>query len=120
MQVFATRRFGRIATKLRLAPASLRRAVQMVEHGGGARLGAGLFKQRVEMEGRGKSGGARVILYWRCGEYALLLHAYAKNRQENLTPAELEHYKEATLLLARVGPREIERLLASGEWRRIE
>ena len=60
-----------------------------------------------------------MILYWRCGEFALFLHAYAKNRQDDLTPGELDHYKEATALFARVGPPEIERLLATGEWSRI-
>lgn len=56
------------------------RAGDVIEGTGGAR------KLRIQLEGRGKSGGARVIyldVYEK--EHLYLLFAYPKNVQENLT-----------------------------------
>lgn len=48
---------------------------------------AGCRKLRWALPGRGKSGEARVIYYWLRSDHQIyLLLAYAKNRQENLTP----------------------------------
>ena len=50
----------------------------------------GLRKLRWALSGRGKRGGARVIYYARSAEDRLyLLYIYAKNEQEDLTPAQL-------------------------------
>jgi len=49
----------------------------------------GLRKLRRPLKGRGKSGGARVIYYYIVSDQQiLLLYAYAKNRQGDLTPAQ--------------------------------
>lgn len=53
----------------------------VIQHTGGAR------KLRIKLEGRGKSGGGRVIyLDVYETEKTYLLFAYPKNVQENLTP----------------------------------
>ena len=49
----------------------------------------GLRKLHRPLRGRGKQGGARVIYYYHASEHQiLLLYAYAKNRQGDLTPAQ--------------------------------
>jgi hypothetical protein len=59
------------------------------------RSGAGLRKLRWSAQGRGKRGGARVIYYWHIpGECIYLIHAYAKNERENLTPAQVRTLAE--------------------------
>lgn len=46
----------------------------------------GLRKLRWALPGRGKSGGARVIYYWRSTEGQIfLMYAFAKNTQADLT-----------------------------------
>ncbi len=56
--------------------------------------GGGLRKVRWGLEGRGKSGGARVIYYWFTVQgIILLLFMYPKNIQENLTQEQLKHLK---------------------------
>ena len=52
--------------------------------------------------GRGKRGGLRVIYFWEpAEEWFLMLFAYPKNAQENLTPTQLRvlrHIVEEELL----------------------
>ncbi len=61
----------------------------------------GIRKIRWAPKGRGKSGGTRVIYYWyRPGETILMLLAYSKNRQQELTSGQrrtLRHVVEEEL-----------------------
>ena len=51
----------------------------------------GLRKVRWAGSGRGKRGGLRITYYWHPGtETFYLLYVYAKNAQEDLTPAQLK------------------------------
>ena len=49
----------------------------------------GIRKMRYGLRGKGKRGGMRVIHYWVLrDETILLLYAYAKNAQEDLTESQ--------------------------------
>ena len=64
------------------------------ESGDLIRGSGGLRKLRWAGSGRGKRGGLRVIYYWHVpGSVILLLLAYPKNEQENLTPDQLKVLK---------------------------
>ena len=55
----------------------------------------GLRKVRWKLEGRGKSGGARVIYYWMMeAEQIYMLYGFSKNEQENLTSAQKKLLKQ--------------------------
>lgn len=57
--------------------------------------GGGLRKVRWALEGRGKSGGIRVIYYWFTARGTiLLLFMYPKNVQDNLTQDQLKQLKK--------------------------
>lgn len=49
----------------------------------------GLRKLRWGTRGRGKSGGIRVIYYYKVKNSLFLLDVYAKNEKENLSPADI-------------------------------
>jgi hypothetical protein len=50
----------------------------------------GLRKVRWKLEGQGQRGGVRIIYYWVATDEQLrMLYAYAKSKQENLTPEQL-------------------------------
>jgi hypothetical protein len=59
------------------------------ERGDLIRGGGGIRKLRWAAQGRGKSGGIRVIYYWvRQDDRILMLIAYPKSRKDTLTAAE--------------------------------
>jgi hypothetical protein len=54
----------------------------------------GLRKLRWAIQGRGKSGGARIIYYWQNEDSQIyMLLAYAKNKSENLSESQLQQLK---------------------------
>lgn len=56
--------------------------------------GGGIRKIRHARPGTGKSGGIRVIYYWITAEdQILMLLAYPKAKQENLTPAQIDELR---------------------------
>lgn len=55
----------------------------------------GLRKLRWSAGGHGKSGGIRVIYYWVAShDTVLLLFAYPKSRQDDLTPEQLQQIRK--------------------------
>lgn len=55
----------------------------------------GLRKVRWKLEGRGKSGGVRVIYYWvTVDDQIRMLYVYPKGKQENLTQDQLAQLKK--------------------------
>jgi len=55
----------------------------------------GLRKFRWAISGRGKRGGARVIYFWHPkSSTILMLFAYPKNEQENLSPAQRQSLRK--------------------------
>lgn len=57
----------------------------------------GVRKVRVALPGRGRSGGARVIYFYRAAKGRVyLLLAYAKNQQATLTSAEKRVMRQLT------------------------
>ena len=56
--------------------------------------GYGLRKIRWRSSGRGKRGGVRIIYYCRTEETLIMLYAYHKAVQENLTSSQLKGLRE--------------------------
>lgn len=55
----------------------------------------GMRKIRWSLPGTGKSGGVRVIYYWRVAEdQILMLLVYPKSAKDNLTPAEKKQLRK--------------------------
>jgi hypothetical protein len=60
--------------------------------------GKGLRKIRIPLQGRGKSGGARVIYYWHVSSsLCLLVFAYPKNVMDSLSDQQLKDLSKLVL-----------------------
>jgi hypothetical protein len=96
-------------------------AVARIERGSvDAYLGSGLIKQRVQTNGKGKSGGARTLLFHKHGQHIVFIHIFTKSRQSNLTDSELDALRDVAKSLASIGAEEQRTLLETRQWSRIE
>lgn len=95
MRVFKTKWLARFARRERIADKSLNEAIERAEQGLiDADLGGGLIKQRVAREGKGRSGGYRMMVAYRTAGRAVFLYAFAKNERDNIDPDELLSLRE--------------------------
>ncbi len=94
MRVFKTRTFQRWAGKAGVTDAALLDALAQMECGLiDADLGGNLYKQRVALPGRGKSGSTRTIIATRFAGVLFFLYGFEKNDRDNITAKELALYQ---------------------------
>jgi hypothetical protein len=89
-RVFKTRYFCRWMRKTELTDTALCKAIEEMEAGlVDANLGGGVFKKRIGIAGRGKSGGARTLVATNQGDRWFFVFGFEKNVRANITDAEL-------------------------------
>jgi hypothetical protein len=59
-----------------------------------ADLGGGVFKKRIARSGVGKSGGYRVILFFRKDDRLFFSYVFAKSDRGNIGESELKDFKD--------------------------
>jgi len=94
MRAFKTRTFQRWAGKVGVTDVALLDAVVLMERGLiDADLGGNLYKQRVALPGRGKSGSTRTIIATRFAGVVFFLYGFEKNDRSNISTKELALYQ---------------------------
>jgi hypothetical protein len=116
MRVFKTRVFDRWAGKVGITDSALLKAVADIERGLiDADLGSNLFKQRVALPGRGKSGGTRTLLATRFAGTLYFLFGFEKSDRDNITQRELGIYQSLASNLVALNNTQIETALNANE-----
>ena len=73
----------------------MREAVNQLEAGqADADLGGGVYKVRIARSGEGKSGGYRVIVFFKSEERTFFVYGFAKSDRANIDRGELQAFKE--------------------------
>jgi len=80
-----------------------------------ADLGGGLLKKRIGLPGRGRRGGARLIVATRRGDRWFYLAGYSKAEREELAPDELEALRLIGRTLLSLTDAGLARAIKSGE-----
>jgi hypothetical protein len=80
-----------------------------------ADLGGNVYKKRVAVPGRGKSGGARVILGTRLEDRWFFLFGFQKNERANSETRELAALQTLAKALLSLEAKPLEQALTSGE-----
>ena len=94
MRVFKYPRFNRFAGKEGITDDELRDIVDQLEAGqADADLGAGVFKVRLARLGEGKSGGYRVIVFFRSEFRTVFVYGFTKSGRDNIDQGELRAFK---------------------------
>ena len=113
-RVFRTRHFSRWLRKTELADSALCSAVvEMVAGLMDADLGGGVFKKRVALPGRGKSGSARTLVATNRGNRWFFVFGFEKNERANISAKEVEALQRLAADLLRLGPSELDAHVAS-------
>ena len=95
MRVFKNTWFTRFADKEGITDSELKDAVKQLEAGqADADLGGGVYKVRVARSGEGKSGGYRVIVFFRSEERTFFEYGFAKSDRDNINEGDLRVYKK--------------------------
>lgn len=121
MRVFKTRVFDRWARKAGVTDTALLKATADIERGLiDADLGGNLFKQRVALPGRGKSGSTRTLLATRFVGTLYFLFGFEKKDRDNITQRELGIYQSLASTLVVLGNDQIEAALKANELMEVQ
>ena len=96
MRILKTKAFKKWAEKEGLNDQSLLTAACEVAEGNvEANLGKKVFKKRIALIGRGKSGGSRTIIAFQEGNNLFYMFGFAKNERSTLSPKDLKSLQDA-------------------------
>jgi len=109
--------FHRWHSKNKLAEELLYQAAIEVSNGlHNGDLGAGCFKKRIAIKGKGKRSGAKTILTFKINQFVIYIYAYAKNEKSNLSPKEQQAIKLFSKeVLMNLTDSDIDKMIKSGE-----
>ncbi len=94
-RIFKTRYFSNWLEKTELTDALLLNAVEEMERGLiDADLGGGVFKKRVALPNRGKSGSVRTLIATNKNDRWFFMLGFEKKQRENIDKSELKLLKE--------------------------
>jgi hypothetical protein len=115
VRVFKNAWFDRFANKEGIADTELREAVNRLETGqADADLGGGVYKVRVARSGKGKSGGYRVIVFFKSKERTFYAYGFAKSGLDNINEKQLRNFKLAAKTVFAYSDMEIDERVKNG------
>jgi len=95
VRVFKYTRFSRFASKEGITDHELLDVVDQLETDqADANLGGDVYKVRIARQGEGKSGGHRVIVYFRNEYRTFFSYCFSKSDRGNISKKELKAFKE--------------------------
>lgn len=116
MRIFKHKAFSRWAADEGLTDKPLKEAVLEMEQGlYEANLGSGLYKKRIAIPGKGKSGGYRTLVACKLHDKAFFIFGFAKNERDNITDSEEKVYRKLAKDLLEMDLKSIENLLKNGK-----
>jgi len=121
VRIFKSTWFTRFAGKEGITDGELIEMVTKLEAGqADVDLGGGVYKIRVARSGEGKSGGYRVIVFFRNEQRTFYQYAFPKSSRGNINKGELQFYKKMAKTNFAMSDRELADAIKAGEYIEIE
>ncbi len=116
MRLFKTKVFTKWARKAGITDQALCQAVDEMDRDViRGKLSEFVYKRRIALPGRGKSGGVRTILAFKAQKRTVFIFGYAKNEMETIRNAELERLKTLASLYMSYSENQLQIALKEGE-----
>ena len=116
-RILKTRTFNRWLRKTLLTDAALLKAIDEIEQGlVDADLGGNIYKKRVALPGRGKSGSTRTLIATNRQNRWFFMFGFEKNDKENITQAELAYLQEVAQIFLGYSNDELQLAIDKGEF----
>lgn len=116
MRILKNKEFHKWQKEVRLTDLALKKAINEIESGlYEANLGGNVFKKRVALDNRGKSGGARTIIAFKLNNNAFFIYGFSKNARVNITRKENNALKELAKVYFSYDKKEIDHAVKLGE-----
>ena len=116
-RILKTRTFNRWLRKTLLTDSALLKAIDEMEQGlVDADLGGNVYKKRVALPGRGKSGSTRTLIATNRQDRWFFMFGFEKNDKENITQAELAYLQEVAQIFLGYSSDELQLAIAKGEF----
>lgn len=116
MRIYTLATFHKWAKKESLTREMLINVVTEIEQGLiDADLGGHVFKKRVALPGRGKSGGVRTLIAFKSDNHAFFMYGFAKNQRANIKENELRALRLLAKQLLSYDSRSLSKAISAGE-----
>lgn len=116
MRIFKNKELHKWQKEVRLSDLTLKKAIYEIESGlYEANLGGNVYKKRVPLDNRGKSGGSRTIIAFKLNNNAFFIYGFSKNKRSNITLRENNALKELAKVYFSYDKKEINHAIKSGE-----
>jgi len=116
VRIFKNTWFSRFAYKEGITDTELREMVNHLEAGqADTDLGGGVYKVRLARPGEGKSGGYRVIVFFRSEERTFYQYGFSKSDRGNVYQKELRLYKKIAKTKLAMTEKELTDAVNAGE-----
>ena len=116
-RILKTRTFNRWLRKTLLTDTALLKAIDEMEQGlVDADLGGNVYKKRVALPGRGKSGSTRTLIATNRQNRWFFMFGFEKNDKENITQAELAYLQEVAQIFLGYSNDELQLAIDKGEF----
>ena len=115
MRILKITWFTRFADKEGITDGELRELVNQLEAGQAeADLGSGVYKVRLARPGEGKSGGYRIIVFFRSKERTFFVYGFEKSAKDNIDQGELRVFRSRSKDVLSMKDRQINDRLKNG------
>ena len=113
-RIFKTRFFVRQMQKIGLSDELLLNAVDEMKRGLiDADLGGGVFKKRIALPNRGKSGSTRTLIATNKNDRWFFILGFEKNQRDNISPSELKKLKDVAFDLLQMSNEQLINFLSN-------